>query len=164
MPINLSDTFIGGAGSLCGSYLANPLYTAILIVLIIALILIWNYWKFCGLGYHITTLVCTFAATSILLIAHSEAIKSSYEEKYKNKASSDLIEALTNKREHDLMSSLIGTRTSQIVPQPNMVGMHQQQQPNQQPVAVTNNQQSTVATNNQQSTVATNQQQKQQTV
>ncbi len=125
MPINIGETVTGGAGHLCGSYLTNPLYTAILIVIIIAVILVWNYWQYCKVWSHLATLVYIFAATTIILIAHTEAISATYEDKYKNKAGAELIQSLTNQREHELMSNLIGARKSPIVPQPTMNGMHQ---------------------------------------
>lgn len=127
MPINIAQTVIGGASNLCGSYLTNPIWTAVLIILIIAIILVWNYWQHCSVGTHVATLVYIFAATMIVLIAHSEAVRSIYDEKYKNKASEELMQSLTNQREHELVSNLIGVRKNPIIPQPGIVGMHQQQ-------------------------------------
>ncbi len=134
MPINIAETVIGGASNLCGSYLTNPIWTAILIILIIAIILVWNYWQYCSVGSHVATLIYIFATTVIVLIAHSEAIRAIYDDKYKNKASEELMQSLTNQREHELVSNLIGVRTNPVLPKPNIVGMHQQQ-PQPQPAA-----------------------------
>ena len=126
MPLDIGRAFIGGTGSLCGSYLTNPIYTAILIVVIISIILIWHYWNYCKVTSHFSVIVYIFATTAILLIAHSEAIKATYEEKYKNKASAELITSITNQREHELMSNLIAPRRANITPQLGLTGMHQQ--------------------------------------
>ena len=114
MPLNLTNVVCGGAKDIGKSYLANPIYTAILIVMIIFMILIWHYWKFCGVWHHIVMLVYAFIGVSIVLICHNETINAHYNEKYRNKAADDLTEALTNKREQDLMSTLMDRQ--QITP------------------------------------------------
>lgn len=150
MPINIGETIIGGASNLCGSYLTNPIWTAILIIIIMSIILVWNYWNTCKISDHVTTVLYVFVATLVILIAHSEAIKAIYDDKYKNKTSEDLVKSLTNQKEHELMTNLMQVRRANIVPQQGMTGMHQQQP--QQPIGVVTQPQNQTNTQNQPNT------------
>jgi c-di-AMP phosphodiesterase-like protein len=107
MPLDLTRVVIGGANSFCGSYLSNPICTAILIVIIILIILIWSYWKSHKWSSHITTAVYIFIPVLILLIAHSESIKCKYEDKFRNRESDELVESLSDQREQELLNALL---------------------------------------------------------
>lgn len=133
MPLNLSNVICGGAKDLGGSYLANPIYTAILITVIIFIILVWHYWGYCGIWHHITAMIYIFAGVAITLICHNEIIHSHYNEKYRNKAADELTEALINKREQELMGTLTGR--TQIAPPTAITPQVTPQQTSQLPAA-----------------------------
>lgn len=106
MPVDLSRAIIGGATSSCSSYLVNPLYCAVLIVVIIFLILVWVYWKTCKVSSHITTAFYIFGVILIILIAYTESIKNIYEEKYRNHEADDVIKSIIEGDKDKLLNNL----------------------------------------------------------
>lgn len=106
MPLDITRTVCGGAKDLSGSYLANPIYTAILICIIIFIILIWHYWKKCSVMSHLTPMIYIFVSVSIVLICHNEVINNHYTNKYRNKAADELTDSLINSKEQALFNAM----------------------------------------------------------
>jgi hypothetical protein len=113
MPINLAQTVVGGAQNLCGSFLTSPIYMAVLVTTVIFIILVWSYWSHCKISSHLSTIFYIFISTLILMLAHTEAIKSTYEMRYKDKEAAALVESITDARQQELLTQLYGSERPQ---------------------------------------------------